>query len=439
MRADAYTAVAGELYQHDVEPARRGADVNLEACDYSTHSPNIHQWTSVDHFCGGSWAAGVHVVRLAPGRHLDVEVGGDLRDPADKRALPVFFSGAVVPRAGKTGPFFSGAGIAERVSSPFIALSDPVVDECGELPLAWYTGRAGDGLQDAVAMILEAAQLRYGELLLVGGSGGGFAAILFADRIRASALVWNPQTDLLNYAPPIVRQYLAAATTLTGDEIGTSDHPRRAQALIEGGIQHSITAPQGPGIKRLLYLQSASDWHVGVHTAPFIRARGLAYAAKGTWTVGASQALFLAHFSSGHTPPPYQTIVAGVQRLLAVEANPQEVILSLQSDGLLPDVKEDLAPKDLQSFTSLIESNVALAVHAEPGMAPQLRLTWGRLPQGYGGMTATFRTSEGQVLPPLPDDPHAVSLEAIGASPSGLSATLLDGLGQPICNIHLPS
>ncbi|MFC7594460.1 hypothetical protein ACFQU3_04015 [Terrabacter sp. GCM10028922] len=407
-----------------------------EACAYGEYA-QVRNWTSVAEFCESSWDAGVHVIALPDGRHLDVQIGGDAAQLAGTRgrALPVFFSGAVVPRTGKTGPFFSGSGIAERLSSPFIAVSDPVVDESSELPLGWYTGRARQGLQNIIVHILHTAQDRFGELVLIGGSGGGFASILFADRLGASAFVWNPQTDLLKYAPPVVRQYVGAAMELNADEVLDADYGQRSELLEGSGIQHLVTTPRGPGLRRLAYLQSASDWHVGVHATPFLRERGLTYRAKGVWSDGAGRAMLLANFSSGHTPPPYQAILRGIELFLIPEGTAGDVLLSLQHQGLLPNVDEDNAPRDLVDDRSTIEANLRLVV-TEDGPSKQLRLDWGNLPKGFGGITATFRASDGEILFPTDKDPYATSLDRVDTPHHTLSATVVDGLGQQLCNLR---
>ena len=148
------------------------------------------------------WRPGVHVIWLSPATHLDVLVVGDLHDATADRAVPVFLSGAVTGRNGASGPFFSGLGVMSEVGGPYLCLSDPTLDHDSELALGWYTGLPGEGVREALAHLLATVHSRLGrEVLLVGGSGGGFAALSLAEvtSVPTSVFVWNPQTDILRY------------------------------------------------------------------------------------------------------------------------------------------------------------------------------------------------------------------------------------------------
>lgn len=66
--------------------------------------------------------------------------------------------------------------------------------------------------------------------------------------VPASAMVWNPQTDLLDYDEGPVLDYLCVALGLERASVTAMSRQERAAALAVGGVQHAVsgtTAPPG--------------------------------------------------------------------------------------------------------------------------------------------------------------------------------------------------
>lgn len=84
-----------------------------------------------------------------------------------------------------------------------------------DVPLGWYAGNEEiPDLQTQLVRLLERISDCTGaRLLIIGGSGGGYAAIQLglSLRCRTSVLVWNPQTAIADYVPKFVTQYLCTA------------------------------------------------------------------------------------------------------------------------------------------------------------------------------------------------------------------------------------
>lgn len=110
---------------------------------------------------------------------LDILLAGNVG--ADGRSVPVFFNGAIPARGDKKGPFFSGGRVGPRVATGYVCISDPAVDRDERVSLGWYAGREDTSTPQLIVAVLDAlAEVLERELVLIGGSGGGFAILHYA-------------------------------------------------------------------------------------------------------------------------------------------------------------------------------------------------------------------------------------------------------------------
>ncbi|GAB2625888.1 DUF6270 domain-containing protein [Novilysobacter erysipheiresistens] len=292
------------------------------ALDYTRWGNARHVWNSTaDLLAAPSIADGVHSIQ-AEGLPLDVlMVNGACLGKATQTVLPVFFSGAVSNRGGKPGPFFSGSGIAESKGIAAICIADPTLALDPDLGLAWYAGSSRQQTQACVLELLAGLADKFQiELLLVGGSGAGFAALQFGGKLRerASVLVWNPQTDLLAYYRNAVKTYLRSAFP---DE-AWEDDPRltSAGATMRGkGISHAVHLDYAAGQlpRRLVYLQNASDdFHVLNHAGSLLAGMTVE-ANEGRYRTADERTLFwFGDWAQGHEPIPKRTLCALIDLML---------------------------------------------------------------------------------------------------------------------------
>lgn len=283
------------------------------ALDYAPWADARHEWASIQELLAAECIGdGVHTIQ-AEGLPLDVLLVNSVRlQRGEQTVLPVFFSGAVSGRAGKSGPFFSGSGVAQARNIAALCISDPTLALDPDLGLAWYAGSSQQQTQKVLQDLLVglADKLRI-ELLLIGGSGAGFAALHLGSRLgdRASALVWNPQTDLLAYYRSAVRTYLCTAfaeewkddARLTG----------AAGMMAAKGISHSVNQGYAAGClpRRLVYLQNASDdFHVLNHAGLLLA--GMTVKVDGNrYKTADERALFwFGDWGQGHEPIPKQIL-----------------------------------------------------------------------------------------------------------------------------------
>ncbi|WP_342318175.1 hypothetical protein [Corynebacterium mayonis] len=167
-------------------------------------------------------------------------------------------------------------------------------------PLHWHAGNIyAPNLQKQLADLISLAadQNMSDQIILVGGSAGGFASLILATLLpNSTALVWNPQTDLRRYHKSFVDQYERLAWR--------GKFPQGDGLPIFSAV--SLYAEAGTQA-RVLYLQELSDeHHVTTHLAPFKKAvenKPGVYFYESRW-------------GEGHTPAPKPLVKEFIQMII---------------------------------------------------------------------------------------------------------------------------
>jgi hypothetical protein len=362
----------------------------LEPSNYSDWNAPLHRWETVAEFTSQAhWLDGIHIVKLANGNHLDVLLHSSPLSPARHDSVAVFFSGALPNRTGKHGPYFSGARMARSLDVPFMAFSDPSLNLEGSFPLGWYAGSQNDDCQNAITGILESAVERSGrDLLLVGGSGGGYASLYFAHRVghSASAFVWNPQTSIIDYEVGAVRRYFDVAVPGNDFEyVDRAARTRTVEKLSEHGIA-SVLPRSSAG--RVLYLQNSSDWHVIKHLKPYLEGNDFVYRGNGYYSNALGHSVVISNFGTGHAVPPTALIHAGIKEMLMPSRSTRAIYNDLIERALLGSDFHEL-PRDMRSEWSAPNGPFGVDVKKDSGQWVA-SVNWrGRRP-GTGGVKVAF-------------------------------------------------
>ena len=100
-------------------------------------------------------------------------------------------------------PLFSWWRIADGLDQSYVMIEDPM-QENKNLDCGWYLGTINRDYLDDIARILshiiDSQGLGNSDLLLTGGSSGGFASLMLAGRLKGSSVfVDNPQIIIGNY------------------------------------------------------------------------------------------------------------------------------------------------------------------------------------------------------------------------------------------------
>lgn len=301
---------------------------------YGRFRDAVHSWASVENFLGAtSWNDGIHQIFTTPEYWVDVLIRGDLGKWPEGRRLPVFFNGAVT-RGVSEPPFFSGSSLAVEVGAPVIAIADPTLNLRADLGIGWYLGSPKADVFGALSSILlEIGRRAASQLLLVGGSAGGFAALKYANHLGVSAFVWNPQTDLLHYSAFATRPLLGtllpdgewesvstgAISELPPSAVPPIDHHVAEQAMRAVGLSNTV----GPAHSQsaVLYLQNETDHHVERHARPYIDATGMESLGSGIFVKG-QQVVAIGGYNTGHRAPPREVVDMGLRCMMRYSSDP---------------------------------------------------------------------------------------------------------------------
>jgi len=332
----AYYRAAGDqiMRKHQARPTV--AQLRAGARDIRPWGVVVGSFGSVEEFlAAGCDDDGLCQIELAQGQYLDILLQNfeALRTKGARRIL-VALSGAVAERKSKMAPFFSGLGIARSLGLPLIAISDPSLALDGELSLGWYAGN--ESLMDLpwlLADILDGYARRHGvELLVIGGSGGGFAALQLGALLKSPTqlVVWNPQTSISDYSRTHVIQYLRCAFPHLQVEL---DEQNLYQTLELAGIRHDLKDYPLRDNVRTLYLQNQTDWHIEKHAGPYLAAGDYLRAGRCCWQERESRCvLSVGLWGDGHQAVPKELLLS-ILHQLAEGRSQLEVAQDMERDS----------------------------------------------------------------------------------------------------------
>lgn len=403
----------------------------------------VHRWADLAEFHAAPRRAdGVHLVRSAHGGPYELFTQGDPFEQQDGPVL-VIFSGAVTGRERRQPPFLSGRSLAPGLGLPLVAVSDPALSLAADLGIAWYAGSEHQQVQSATEDLLRPlAQRLRGELWLVGGSAGGFAALETGHRLGSSCsvFVWNPQTDLTEYFPRFVRHYGQAAFPAAAASLrGSQWKARLAEAMAAAGCRSDLASgpPEGEAPRRLLYLQSADDdLHVRSHAAPYLESQGYRRLEPGLWTDGAQRVAWFAETGEGHTPPSGDRIHAILERLTRPSRETMlERVAQMDAEPFFDRSRPWTRPDDLRPVRDDVAGLVSWRVRGRR-VSGSLRM----LPPDYARMRwrADVLDGKDRVLQSAPDLPMPSTWD-LAPEPSmrRVRVSLIDGMGHLLVRRHL--
>lgn len=360
----------------------------------------VRRWGAAEQFHGATVREdGVHVIVGPSGSELELLLGGR---PFEQLTGPVLvvFSGAVTKRSERVPPFFSGRGIAEKSGVPFIAISDPALNLAPDLNIAWYAGTQAQDVQTQIETVLLPLSQRLGrDLWMVGGSAGAFAALEMGHRFgrRCSVFIWNPQTDIAEYSPPLVKAYATRAFPAHARDLGGPQWKQKLRDVMDFyGRRRSVLdflPSQAPG--RLFYLQSASDWHVQKHCGPYLDAHDYRRLSAGLWARSTDQVVWMADTGQGHAPPSTDKVVEILKRLFRTSSTVLQEVDDWRRTGFFPAPDATTCPDDLRPVAAWLEHTMDLGLDGASVCASQ-----SVIPSGAGGLRAemSFIDAEGSRL-----------------------------------------
>ncbi|MCB4321047.1 hypothetical protein KOE80_02360 [Alcaligenes sp. 13f] len=200
----------------------------FEAPNYEQFGVPVHKFNSIDLALEHLGPDGLYSINIGhENLPLDLLINNFPQENANQlQEIIVAFAGAIPNRVNKTGPFFGFAGVCQQLRKdvPFIAISDPSLYLDKNLNLAWYAGNQFiPDLIEKIAYLLQGIVQRYKcRLILLGASGGGFAALRTLEVIdcsNVSVFTWNPQIKLSKYELWAVRRYISTCFKVESSKI----------------------------------------------------------------------------------------------------------------------------------------------------------------------------------------------------------------------------
>ena len=188
-----------------------------------------------------------------------------LEDEGKKRGLIVFLSGAA-KREDRTVPLFHRWKWQTSLTSYHTAfISDPTLHLDDNLILGWYTGNEESDYTEILANLVlswcTSLDLELNQVLFVGSSGGGFAALQLATLLPgAMAFVENPQTVTTEYLDIEVEEHLRICFP--------NGNPTKQKSNSRLSVTQRINQHQQ--MPRFVYSQNIfDDFHLNRHYQPF--------------------------------------------------------------------------------------------------------------------------------------------------------------------------
>ncbi|WP_146067376.1 hypothetical protein [Arthrobacter sp. SX1312] len=230
---------------------------------------------------------------LPPGLHI-IDCGGlpleILYSPQGAESTSIVFN-AALGMATREIPRFMAGPTFDSLPTNTVSVFDACLYTHPSLQLGWYAGSSVFPMQKELPGILRRFVAAAGgsRTLLFGASGGGFAAIYYAQHFPSSQVVAiNPQTILANYIPRVVDQYL---TLCWGKPSSTPSDTSLSEHIVSDLRKVPLDTQD------VIFLQNSSDTHVGDHLLPYILS-----------PANRSSQVLIDKWGTGHISPPREVV-----------------------------------------------------------------------------------------------------------------------------------
>jgi len=209
----------------------------------------------------------------------------------------VCFHAALSPSGTNSYPLFSALRMTTDLEANIICVSDPILER--GLSLGWYAGAEGQPLQRDLPNVIRHFLSRYEvnqHVVFFGSSGGGFASLYYSHGFPGSSvLAMNPQTNIAEYTPKTVSDYVQGAW-------GKSE-------IEQTPITYNLTDVYRDGFPNTVYfMQNLYDAH---H-----RDRHVAWWMRGIPAHSPNMNLLMDDWGFGHVPPPSDLAEAALKAVV---------------------------------------------------------------------------------------------------------------------------
>lgn len=262
--------------------------------NYSRYSANVVLHRNFDAFLDEPVRSGINVIDCGQSL-LELHI----QDRNAATTLVVFHAAANLSQTSL--PLFTGERLTEGSEANVVFVSDPSLERGSSI--GWFTGDAACPLQTDLVKVLSKIQkdLNAHNLIFYGSSAGGFASLYYSHCFPDSlAIVSNPQTNIAEYLPAAVSQYLDKVWKVKD----ISDVP---------AVTDLIPLYQQSFPNYVAYLINESDdFHNDNHLAPW---------AAATEHEPEHRRFIVGDWGEGHASPPVFVLKGVVDFAISVDGN----------------------------------------------------------------------------------------------------------------------
>lgn len=218
--------------------------------------------------------------------------------PSSSKTLYVTFHGAINRERDRYPRFDRVSSSAKRKRS-LLSFADPTLTLTDTIGLGWYLGGQDWDPAESIVKTIRVAMdaVSASNVILLGGSGGGFAAMRVGALLPHSLIyAFSPQSSVTDYNARIVAEYFAAAFPgESQDSVVAADPDKFSMRSLFSKL--TLAGPH------LYYLQNANDkGHMIKHYAPMKSALGVS-GQTGITADGKVQFMTYESDTPGHKPP----------------------------------------------------------------------------------------------------------------------------------------
>lgn len=249
----------------------------------------------------------------------------------------VSFGGAISNRNKKIPPFYTCMNLSKEVDLPLISISDPSLNLSDDFSLGWYAGNQYQrGLPYDLAEFFDDFIKKTGKkIIFIGGSGGGFAILsihdLMKDENNSLSIVWNPQTNIIDYSLGHANRYLKAS--FSDYEEGDRDC---ASSFLKDNVRCEIF--RNDNKKTIIFMDGYDHNHLRLHLKPWLGDR-VQLKKDGNFLIYDNLVVYIGDWGVGHTPPPKDYLCFTVKK--AIENRINDIIWKLNFEHKKPLLKID--------------------------------------------------------------------------------------------------
>lgn len=291
----------------------------------SQHGVPIYTWDSIESSMvvtdGNRGHRARHIVR-AKGTPEDSLNISSLYVPGESKVLIVPLHGALV-RENVTLPRFEWQAALAHRADHLLFLADTTLDHSDVLTLAWYIGTQKDDLTRKLATYIEhvAKQLGIETVVLLGSSGGGYAAISIGTYLENScSIAFTPQTNVWEFTPGHSKNLMNEVFPEFESQEALNDAFPERFSLLERYARL-------PHKNRFIYFQNSGDReHVVNHKKPFAEYLGVRLPDGRTFD---QSGIFITMYhGDGHVRPPKEQLDPLIDQAVRSTASPVKTPVS---------------------------------------------------------------------------------------------------------------